>query len=243
MGAIGVWVPADAPSWTWRGLLAACVLASALTGLALSERERAIQRQIRREIQASQAQWDAAAREGMDERRRLRSDEPLERWLPFARTTAIETAVQARMVIRVRPGLTAELAALLRGPDESARQAALRYLEANHEALPAGLLAPVLEALEAMTAAMRARVTADPDLPANTFDEDCLMADGLTRENPDHAADFVKPLRHMLAVVAGQPAVPQGSDGQTDSLATGEKPWMSSWPTFTSFTNIPRTAR
>ena len=194
------------PSWLWRGLLAVCVVVSVLTGVAINQREHAIRQQIRRELVAIHAQQNAKAQRGLAEIARLRPDDPLERWLPFAQADTPEVASRARDAIRARPRLTAELFALLRGTDAPARTAALGFLTANVRALPAELIPPVQEALVATAASIRARIAADPNLPADAFDEDCLSAANLALENPDRAADFVDPIRQMRAALAGMPA-------------------------------------
>ncbi len=194
------------PSWTWRGLLALCVLAGGLTGVAINQREYAIRQQIRSELMAVHAEEEARVRQGLAELARLRPDDPLERWLPFLQADTFEVAFQARHAIRARPRLTAELSALLRGTDEQGRNAALRFLGGSVDALPVELIAPVQEALNATVASMDIRVAGDPALPAETFDGDCVTAANLAGEFPGHAADFVEPLRRMQAVVARRPA-------------------------------------
>ena len=202
------------PSWTWLGLCALCVCVGGLTGVALNQREYAIRQQIRHELTVMHAQRDAQVRLGLAEMARLRPDDPLARWLPFSQADTEEVASQAREAIRTRPQLTAELSALLRGTDEPGRAAALQFLEANVRALPAELIAPVREALTASAASMRARIAANPTLPADAFDEDCFAAANLALENPDHAADFVDPLRQMRAAVAGLPIASAPGSGR-----------------------------
>ena len=202
------------PSWTWRVLIALCVLASGLAGVALNQREYAIRQQIRCELREMHAQRDAQVRQGLAELARLRPDDPLERWLPFSQADTAEVASRARETIRARPHLTAELSALLRGTDEPERTAALQFLEANARALPAELIAPVQDALVATAASMRARIVANPALPADTFDEDCFTAANLALENPEQAADFVNSIRRMRAALAGLPAVSARHPGQ-----------------------------
>ena len=202
------------PSWTWRGLLASCVLAGGLTGVALNQREYAIRQQIRHELGEMHAQRDAQIRQGLAELARLRPEDPLERWLPFSQADTAEVADQAREAIRARPHLTAELAALLRGSNEQARSAALRFLEFSAKALPPELIAPVRDALTATAASMSARIAADPTLSADTFDEDCFAAANLALENPEHAADFVDPLRRMRVALARMAVVSAPGSGQ-----------------------------
>ena len=206
--------PTVTPSWTWRGPLALCVIAGALTGVALNQHEYAIRQQIRYELREMHAQRDAQVRQGLGDLARLRPDDPLEHWLPFCQANTTEISARAREAIRARPHLTAELSALLRGTDEPRRAAALQFLAANIRALPAELISPVKEALAATAASMRTRIAANPALPADTFDEDCFAAANLALENPEAAADFVKPIRRMRDALAGMPGASAPGHGQ-----------------------------
>ena len=206
--------PTVTPSWSWRGLCALCVCVGGLTGVALNQREYTIRQQIRHELMVMHAQRDAQVRQGLAELARLRPDDPLARWLPFSQADTAEVSSQAREAIRARPHLTVELSALLRGTDEPERAAALWFLADNVQALPAELIAPVQEALTATAASVHARIAADPALPADTFDEDCLTAANLALENPDHAAAFADPIRRLRAALAGLSAATAPGRGQ-----------------------------
>ena len=214
------------PSWTWRGLLALCVLLGVLAGVALNRREYAIRQTIRGELRAAHARHAAQVRRGLDGLARLRPEDPLARWLPFARADPFEVSARAKEAIRARPDLTAELAALLRGTDDPGRAAALWFLADNVQALPAELIAPVQEALTATADSLRARIAADPALPADAFDGDCFAAANLALENPGHAADFAGPLRRLRAALDGMHLVSTPGSGQAalDSWLQSQAP-------------------
>ena len=202
------------PSRTWHVLIALCVLASGLTGVALNQHEYAIRQQIRHELRDLHAQRDAQVRQGLGDLARLLPDDPLARWLPFSQADTAEVAAQAKEAVRARPHLTTELSALLRGTDEPERTAALRFLADNVRALPAELIAPVQDALAATAASMRARIAANPALPADTFDEACFAAANLALENPEATVDFVNPIRRMRDALAGMPGASAPGHGQ-----------------------------
>ncbi|MEZ5670509.1 MAG: hypothetical protein R3F55_24360 [Alphaproteobacteria bacterium] len=130
----------------------------------------------------------------------LAVDAPLEAWLPFAdEEEPIHVRAWARAEIGQRAALADELAATLAGA-EWAR--ALDFVQRSLDSAPAGLAAPVRDALLRRAEAVRARVAAFETPFPRQYEAELGQAVDLA-ERFAAAADFRPPLRALRDIVAG----------------------------------------